>query len=390
MDSILPPEETGPPPLSSTPPPVNPPSPPVISPMPAPRPARKRSAWKFAAIILLLLLVLSLGFNFLHVAFSVGNGGGGRAGGPKLEEVVLKEAQVENKKVEVEDKIAVLNVNGVITGEALDQGGYNIVSLIKEQLSRARRDKNVKAVLLKVDSPGGEVLASDEIAKAIIDFQNESKKPVVVSMGSLAASGGYYVSAPCEWIVANDLTITGSIGVIMHGFNYRGLLDKVGVRPQVYKSGKFKDMLSPTKTPEETSPEEEKMVQHLIDETYAQFKSVVADGRHAAFINNHKLGKELSRDWESFADGRILSGKEAYNLGFVDELGDFDKAVKRAEQLSGIQNANLIQYQPVFELANLLRIFGQSDAKSVKLDLGVELPQLRAGYMYFIWPTYLQ
>ncbi len=110
-------------------------------------------------------------------------------------------------------------------------------------------------------------------------------------MGSLAASGGYYVSAPCDWIVANELTITGSIGVIMEGFNYRGLMDKIGVRPEVFKSGKFKDMLSPTKSPEETSPEEVQMVQHLIDETFAQFKGVVADGRHAAFHNSKQSGQ---------------------------------------------------------------------------------------------------
>ena len=115
---------------------------------------------------------------------------------------------------------------------AMDQGGYNMVDVIKAQLKRAEEDDKVKAVILKVDSPGGEVLASDEISRAIADFQTKPHgKPVVCSMGSLAASGGYYVSAPCRWIVANDLTITGSIGVIMSTWNYRGLMDKVGLRP---------------------------------------------------------------------------------------------------------------------------------------------------------------
>src|SRR4029450_5729008 len=115
--------------------------------------------------------------------------------------------------------------------------------VVEEQFRRAAEDKRVKAVILKVNSPGGEVLASDDIYNIIEKFQNKTQKPVVAAMGSLAASGGYYVSAPCQWIVANEMTITGSIGVILHSFNYRGLMDKVGLRPVVYKSGKLKDML---------------------------------------------------------------------------------------------------------------------------------------------------
>jgi protease-4 len=387
MDSNLPPENEPQPPFSAPPPPpVNRP-PPIISPTPAPRPARKGSGWKVLVVVLLVLLALSLLFNLRQVVRSVASvkGRSYRESGPRLEEVLVKDVDAPNK-------IVVVNVDGVISGEVVDQsGGYSMVSIIKEQLRRARRDKEVKAVILKVDSPGGEVLASDEISKAISEFQDKSHKPVVVSMGSLAASGGYYISAPCEWIVANELTITGSIGVIMHGFNYRGLLDKVGVRPEVYKSGKFKDMMSGTKSPEETSPEERQMVQALIDETFEKFKSVVADGRHSAFQLNNKLGKPLSPEWEGFADGRILSGKEAYKLGFVDELGDFDVAVKRAEDLAHIKSthANLIQYQPIFDLSNIFKLFGKSDAKAVKLDLGVELPKLQAGYLYFLAPTYL-
>ena len=122
-----------------------------------------------------------------------------------------------------------VDVDGIITSRAIDQGGYSMVDVIKAQLKRAEEDDRVKAVILKVDSPGGEVLASDEISRAIAEFQTKPHgKPVVCSMGSLAASGGYYVSAPCRWIVANELTITGSIGVIMSTWNYRGLMDKVG------------------------------------------------------------------------------------------------------------------------------------------------------------------
>ena len=163
---------------------------------------------------------------------------------------------------------------------AIDQGGYSMVDVIKAQLKRAEEDDKVKAVILKVDSPGGEVLASDEISRAIGEFQTKPHgKPVVCSMGSLAASGGYYVSAPCRWIVANELTITGSIGVIMSTWNYRGLMDKVGVRPETFKSGKYKDMLSGSREPDCITQEERDMVQALINETYGKFKNVVAAGR---------------------------------------------------------------------------------------------------------------
>ncbi len=148
------------------------------------------------------------------------------------------------KDNDARNKIAVIDVDGIITSQTTDPAGNNMVDVIKAQLKRARQDTRVKAVILKVDSPGGEVMASDEINRAIADFQDKSGKPVICSMGSLAASGGYYISVPCRWIVANDLTLTGSIGVIMEGINYRGLMDKIGVAPIVYKSGKYKDMLS--------------------------------------------------------------------------------------------------------------------------------------------------
>src|SRR6185369_6629249 len=150
---------------------------------------------------------------------------------------------------------------------------------------------------------------------AIVKFQSETDKPVITSMGSLAASGGYYISAPTRWIVANELTITGSIGVIMHSLNYRGLMDKVGLRPEVYKSGKFKDMLSGSKKESEVTEEEKQMVQALVNETFEKFKSIVAQGRENANASNKSgkdKGRPLSKTWEDYADGRVLSGKEAF------------------------------------------------------------------------------
>src|SRR5437588_624394 len=129
-------------------------------------------------------------------------------------------------------------------------------------------------------------MASDEIARALTQFQEKYKKPVVASMQGLAASGGYYVAAPCRWIVANDLTITGSIGVILSSVNYRGLMDKVGLEPVVFKSGKFKDMLRGSKKPDEIDPVETQMIQNMIMETYEKFKGVVRTGREEAASKN--------------------------------------------------------------------------------------------------------
>ncbi len=338
------------------------------------------------AIILFLLLGLSVLFNVGSLFGSLVRVEGlqtHRYGGPRVEELLMEDNNAG-------DKIAVVNIDGIITGQQIDQSGYSMVDVIKTQLEHAKDDRRVKAVILKVDSPGGEVLASDDISRAITEFQEQSRKPVVAVMGSLAASGGYYVSAPCRWIVANELTITGSIGVIMSTWNYRGLMNKVGLQPFTFKSGKFKDMLSGSREPEDITAEEKEMVQKLINETYTKFKSVVAEGRGDAHEKNKSDGKALARDWEEYADGRVFSGKEAHQLGFVDELGNFETATDRAKEIAGISDADLIEYRLRYDLSDFFRMFGKSDAQGVKVDLGVEFPKVEAGRLYFLSPTYLR
>jgi protease-4 len=216
-------------------------------------------------------------------------------------------------------------------------------------------------------------------------------------MGGLAASGGYYISAPCRWIVANELTITGSIGVIIDTWNYRGLMDKIGLRPHVFKSGRFKDMLSGEREPDtdklspedqKTRDEEDQMVQSLIDETFNKFKEVVKTGRTHASDANEGKGKALAADWQDYADGRILSGKRALELGFVDELGDFDVAVKRAEKLANVSSASLVEYRVLFDFQSVIsHLFGKSEVPALKIDLGIGPPKLEAGRPYYILPT---
>ncbi len=337
------------------------------------------------ALFLLLLLAISLLFNLRSAIQNLALINYPRSSGPRLEEMVREDNNANSK-------IAVVEIGGVITDQSVDQSGNTMVDLIKAQLKRAEEDARVKAVILKVDSPGGEVLASDDIYRLIAEFQKKSRKPVVASMGSLAASGGYYVSSPCRWIVANELTITGSIGVIMSSYNYRGLLDKVGVRPETFKSGKYKDMLSGTREPDSITPQEREMVQALIDETFANFKSVVQQGRTNAYDSNKggsDKGRMLSERWQDYADGRVLSGKEAYDLGFVDQLGDFEVAVERAKKIAGISDANLVTYQLRFDISDLFRLFGKSESRALKVDLGVDVPRLKAGQPYFLSPTFV-
>ena len=376
----------------SVPPPPPPSAPPVITPVPPAKP-RKSWGWMVAALIMALLLAFSLLGNLSQLVsrkLSFRHGmhteafGSAREIGPKLDEYQLENNHSVNK-------IAVITVDGIITSHEASQSGYNMVDVIQAQLDRASEDRHVKAVILKVDSPGGEVLASDEIYRAIRKFQNDPDnpgkgKPVICSMGSLAASGGYYISSGCRWIVANDLTLTGSIGVIMHGWNYRGLMDKVGVAPMTYKSGKFKDMLSGERATNEVPAEEHAMVQKLIDETFHQFESVVQEGRDNASQSNKKEGRTLAANWKDFADGRVVSGREALDHGFVDQLGNFDTAVTRAQKIAGIDSCNLVEYRERYDLANFLSMFGQSSqSHDIKLQLDSEAPKLRAGLMYYLY-----
>jgi len=331
------------------------------------------------AVVLITVVVFDLARNSLSWSLASGTG---RQSGRLLEEVVVENNGSGNK-------IAIVDVEGIITSMGVGHRGRNMVDLIEDELKMAARDNSVRAVILKVDSPGGEVMASDDISRALLEFQQRQHRPVVAAMGGMGASGGYYVSAPCQWIVANELTMTGSIGVIMSTFNYRGLLDKIGVFPQVYKSGQFKDMLRGSKKPEEIDPEERKMIQSMIDETYAKFVKVVLDGRSRAQSENRGEGRPLAPDWKQYADGRVLTGKQAYDLGFVDELGSFEAAVRTAKRLGKISDANLVRYQEPFGFANLFSLFGQSESSAVHLDLGLQLPKIEAGRLYFLSPTVL-
>ncbi|MBM3847077.1 MAG: signal peptide peptidase SppA [Verrucomicrobia bacterium] len=372
-------------PLSSPPPPGSGWTPPHYPPPPPPR--RSSAAWW------VLIVLLGLGVAVVLVIVSIGEAFKGfiphapsfsKHSGPRFIETTLEDGDSD-------ERILVINLDGIITSYPIDHSGASMVDLLKYQLEKAAKDSSVKAIVLKVDSPGGEVLASDDMYALLETFQEEHKKPVIACMGSLAASGGYYVSAPCQWIVANPLTITGSIGVIMSGYNYRGLMDKVGVRPEVFKSGKHKDMLSGAKREDEITQEERDMVQKMVNDTFGRFKEVVGEGRKRANRLNAEAGIESERGrtlhgrWEDYADGRILSGREAHELGFVDELGNFKTAVKRAATIAIIKNPEVFELTPEFDISNIFRLFGEASVAKVKLDVGLPETVLQPGRLYYLW-----
>jgi len=218
------------------------------------------------------------------------------------------------------DKIAIVEVKGMITQS----------SGVIEELQQYLADDGVKAIILRVDSPGGGVGPSQEIYREIMRIKSNSKRKVVTSMGSVAASGGYYIASASDLIVANPGTITGSIGVIMQFSNFEELLKKIGVKGVVLKSGEHKDIGSPFR---EMTPEEKRIMQEVLDNVHQQFIQAVADGRK---LDRSKVAQ--------IADGRILTGEQAKSLGLVDQLGNLQDTIDITAKLAGIVGKPNILY----------------------------------------------
>lgn len=254
----------------------------------------------FFAVLFLISLVISLVFALLHKHLPIG------------------------------DKVALVRVEGPILDakETIDE--------LKEHV----KDLSVKAIVLRVDSPGGAVAPSQEIYEEV--RKAAAKKTVVVSMGSTAASGGYYISSPATRIVANPGTLTGSIGVIMEIPNLEGLMSKIGVKTDVIKSGEHKDIASVFRG---IRKEEREILQAILDNVHNQFINAVAEGRRMTLDDVKKI-----------ADGRVYTGEQALKAGLVDELGNLEDAIKVAAKLSGIKGEpTVVSKEKKLSLINLLR-----------------------------------
>ncbi len=227
--------------------------------------------------------------------------------------LILSNLLLADVDLGVEDRVGLIRVEGAI----LD--AQETVS----ELKRFGKSPSVKAIVLRIDSPGGGVVPSQEIHDAVIRVRSENNKKVVASMGTVAASGGYYIAVASDRIMANPGTLTGSIGVIMELANLQGLLKKVGVESVVIKSGAHKDLASPFR---KMSTEDRKILQAVLDDVHEQFIEAVAEGR----------ALDLA-DVRSLADGRIFTGRQARTARLVDELGNLDDAIQTAAELAGIE-----------------------------------------------------
>lgn len=359
---------TPPPPHDGASPPMpQPPAPPPPGqPMAAPQPypyrfsRPKTGMWRTFGVLMFVGVIL---FNVLIFFIMIGGAGAMLGSQPNPGGIVEY-----GRESGQQGKIAVIPVEGVIMeggGGGLFGGGIDPVALVKDGLRRAAKDEDVHAVIIEVNSPGGGVTASDLIHHEIVKFKEKSKKPVVVYMKDLAASGGYYVSAPADYIVANKTTLTGSIGVIIQGFNFHGTLTEV-VKGEdaTIKAGGNKAMGSMFADPESEDYEQgRQLLQELVDEMHVHFKQIVQDGR----------GTKLKPDWETYADGRVMSATTAQKMGFIDEVGYFEAARAKAEELAGFQDLTVVEYGRDMSLGALLGIDAEDVKPRIEQSMGEEL-----------------
>jgi protease-4 len=267
------------------------------------------------------------------------------------------------------DKIAVLYVSGELNEDdavsIISSSGTTGAFSFKRQLETISQDPDVKALVLRVNSPGGSAVAAEEMYQALLTFKKGGKK-IVVSMGEMAASGGYYISLAADKIIASQATTTGSIGVITQVTNVSGLYDKLGLKSEVYKSGPEKDILSGTKEPSE---EDKKIIQSVIDDAYQVFLDRVSTGRN--------MDKELVK---KIADGRIYSGSQAFDLKLVDKIGDFDDAVAEAKRLVGVSNAQVVEFNNTSFLSQFLGLLSKKDPVTTSLEALAPTPGISIRY----------
>jgi protease-4 len=254
------------------------------------------------------------------------------------------------KTIPIGDRVALIRIEGVITDSRETT----------EELKEYVKNPSIKAIVLRVDSPGGAVAPSQEIYEEV--RKAVAKKKVLVSMGSVAASGGYYIASPATRIIANPGTLTGSIGVIMEIPNIEGLMNKLGIKTEVVKSGKHKDIASIFRG---IGKEEREILQGVLDNVHTQFIKAVAEGR-----------KMLPSDVEKIADGRVFTGEQALKAGLIDELGNLEDTVQAAAKLSGIKGEPVIvSKKERFSLIDLIR-------EGVPEELTDIIPTVKLKYLY--------
>ncbi|HET7876663.1 MAG TPA: signal peptide peptidase SppA [Methylomirabilota bacterium] len=289
----------------------------------------------------------------------------------------LQEETVEGKG---SAKILLLDLSGVLSEDTpgISLGAppprVPLLARVREELKKAEEDERIKAVLLRINSPGGTITASDILHREIRAFKERRNIPVVAALMDVAASGGYYVALAADTIVAHPTTVTGSIGVVMLTVNAQGLMEKIGVAPRAIKSGDKKDAGSPFRA---LTAEEQAIFQGVIDEMHGRFVTLIAESR--------KLPEARVR---AFADGRIYTAEQALRLGLVDKVGYLDEAVAAARQAAGLDEARVVMYHRPREYR--ATFYSATPVTPTAEAAFAQLAALVAGsgprFMYLWWP----
>jgi protease IV len=277
------------------------------------------------------------------------------------------------------DKVLLLDISRTISSEE-QEGAFGLqrragtVANVEEQLKRAAKDDKVKAVVLRINSPGGTVTASDVIFHRIMSFKDERHVPVIAHMGDMATSGAYYVSLAADEIIASPTSVTGSIGVVLYGINLEGLMSKFGIANQTLKAGVHKDIGSPLR---KMTPEESKILQDVLDQMRARFAGLVKE-RRPQFAQSDKV--------QPYLDGRILTAQQALDAHLVDRIGYLDDAIAAARQRAQISTARVVMYRRPGEYAENIysqpALSGGMQVNFLNVDLGGLLPGPRFLYLW--------
>lgn len=298
----------------------------------------------------------------------------------------LTETVIDRPAKRTSDRVAVIDVSGMILNAKTPgflRDGDNPVSTFREALDKAAADDSVKAVVLRLNTPGGAVTASDAMYRDVKTFKAETGKPVVVMMMDVAASGGYYLACAGDHIIAYPSTVTASIGVIIQTVSLQPALSSIGIRTEAITSGPNKDAGSPLSAMTEGH---RAVLQQMVDEFYASFTQIVREARP----------KVSDSDFKQVTDGRIVSGERAYEVGLVDQLGDLDDAFAKAKSLAGIEHAALVRYHRPLEYVGSPYASaggagggaaspGSTQVNLLQLNLDGSLGTLTSPGFYYVW-----
>lgn len=322
---------------------------------------------KHAFISLLMCIAMLAGCAFVNVSLVA-------RPGPLEEQVVSGKGA---------PKILLTDITGFISSQERKSGlvsrGQSMVDALKEQLKKAEEENDLAGVVVRINSPGGTVTASDIIFHELMEFKKKKDVPVYAVMMGIGTSGGYYASLAADRIYAHPTTITGSIGVLAVKMNIEGLMEKIGVEEKTVKSGKMKDIFSPFRP---DTPEERKIMQGIIDQLHARFVDAVAEGRE---------GKLRKDDINTLADGRPYTARQALEAGLIDEIGYLEDAIEAMKKERGIEEASVVTYVRPGEYKNTIYAAGPFENSgtiniiNVNTDGLVGLPGV--SFLY-LWPGY--